>query len=463
MKGWKKMRNNQAMQEALRDARTIMQYHDYGTENLEDAEQKQSLYDHLSNLQNWDESKLRLSVNINDTIYKLEQQNRNVLGDMIFNRNTLVDYQTHSTILIMLSEILRYNLTRHYDFLHDKQFQQLQIHAKEVYNLNIRDNIKPSKLVGGVFKKVGINEDDTKSVLDYLSCYAPSATERCYYISINPLDYLTMSNGNSWRTCQELIGNNARVYGVGCYGQGCLSLWLDESTAILYEESSEYDALTNNINYPYKRGRRLLNYGNNGILIQKGYGDIPIAFTMSVLKAIYPYGEEVDEYDFNQSIDIEGAHYDDYGCNSFYYRFSQNLNIFSFIGIQVGSEIHCVGCGHTVQYYDEIVNGNQCEYCKKETCSYCGCEIDAEDAISIDCEIYCPNCVETCEDCGDYFLASQLMEVGEYMYCESCAINNAIICQLCGVLIHIDDSHLLDNGLCICDDCMDNYEDDETE
>ena len=455
------MRNNQAMNEALRDARTIMEYHEYGTENFRDGGQKQALYNHLSSLPNWNESELRLSVNINDTIYKLEQQNRNVLGDMIFNRNTLVDYQTHSTILIMLSEILRYNLTRNYEFLHDQQFQQLQIQAKEVYNLNIRDNVKPSKLVAGVFKKVGINDDETKSVLDYLSCYAPSTTERCYYISLNPLDYLTMSNGNSWNSCQLLVGESARNYGAGCYGQGCLSLWLDESTAILYEEATEDDRLTNNITRPYKRGRRLLNYGNKGILIQRGYGDIPIEFPMSVLKVIYPNGSEVDEYDFNQCIDIGGAHYDDYGCNSFYYSFGKTLNIFDFSGVQVGSEIYCVGCGGRITYYDEIISGNQCDHCKTETCCYCGCEIDAEDAICIEWELYCPNCVETCDDCGEYFLPNQLIEVGEYMYCESCAINNSIICELCGTLIHVDDSHSLDNGLCICDDCLDDYNDDD--
>ena len=188
------MRNNQAMQDALRDARAIMQYHNYGTENFEHANQKQELYRHLSNFPNWDESKLRLSVNINDIIYKLGSSQCNVIGDMVFNKDNLRNHTTHASILFMLSEILRYNLTRNYEFLYDEQYEKLQTYVKEVYNLNIRDNIKPAKLVASVYKKIGMDDEDTKEILDYLSCYAPSTTERIYYISINPLDYLTMRN-----------------------------------------------------------------------------------------------------------------------------------------------------------------------------------------------------------------------------------------------------------------------------
>ena len=138
------------------------------------------------------------------------------------------------------------------------------------------------------------------------------------------------------------------------------------------------------------------------------------------------------------------------------------MNIFDFIsGVQVGSEIYCVGCGELISYYDEIVNGNQCDNCKKATCSHCGREIDVDDAICIDWEIYCSDCVERCDDCGEYFLPSQLMRVGEYEYCEICAMNNSVMCEVCGQIIHCDDCHVLDNGVCLCDDCIDDYNDDD--
>lgn len=455
------MRNNQAMENALKDARRIMRYHGYMVDNFNDARQKESLYNHLRTFPTWNESELRLSVTINHTTYKLGAHQRNILGDMVFSPEILRQHTTHATILFMLSEILRYNLTRNYEFLYDQQFGLLQAHAKEIYNLNIRDNVKPSKLVASVFKKVGMTESDTKNILDYLSCYAPSATERTYYISINPLDCLTMSNGNTWHSCQLLVGENARNYGAGCYGQGCISLWRDDCTAILYEESSDYDTLTPDIERPYKRGRRLLNYGNNGILIQKGYGDFDGHQAISVLKTLYPDGREVEESYFNECVDIKGAHYDDFGINSFFYNLPESLDIFpvsaiaTYNCISVGSAIHCVRCGEWVNYYDEIINGDQCNECQMAVCHGCGHEIYPDDAIAVDWDLYCPDCVERCDDCGEYFLPNQLMELGGYTYCESCAENNSIMCEMCGQVVHCDDAHQLDNGLWVCGDCID--------
>lgn len=448
------------MKRAMRDAQKVMLYHGYASDNFQANDHKTWLHDHLATLPNWNESELRLSVNINHTTYKLEQHQRNILGDMVFTTEKLREHPTHATILFMLSEILRYNLSRNYDFLYDREFGLLQEHAKEIYNLNIRDNVKPSKLVASVFKKVGISESDTKNILDYLSCYAPSATERTYYISINPLDYLTMSNGNTWHSCQLLVGENARNYGAGCYGQGCISLWRDDCTAILYEESSDYDTLTPDIERPYKRGRRLLNFGNNGILIQKGYGDFDGQQAISVLKTLYPDGREVMESQFNECVNIDGAHYDDFGINSFFYNLPESLDIFPISGvatyncIEVGSAIRCVRCGGWIEYYDEIVNGDQCNDCQTIQCHGCGCEIDPDDAIAVEWDLYCSDCVERCDDCGEYFLPNQLMEIGGYTYCESCAENNSIMCENCGQVVHCDDAQQLDNGLWVCEDCM---------
>ena len=52
-----------------------------------------------------------------------------------------------------------------------------------------------------------------------------------WYVSINPIDYLSMSDGNGWRSCHWIED--------GCYRAGCFSYMNDKTTVIIYKESEE--------------------------------------------------------------------------------------------------------------------------------------------------------------------------------------------------------------------------------
>lgn len=71
----------------------------------------------------------------------------------------------------------------------------------------------------------------------------PLDIKRFTIISVNPLDYLTMSFGNGWASChtidKENIRDNENSY-EGMYCSGCLSYMLDSSSLIFYTVRSEY-------------------------------------------------------------------------------------------------------------------------------------------------------------------------------------------------------------------------------
>lgn len=91
---------------------------------------------------------------------------------------------------------------------------------------------KKTRAFRAIFKELEFEEFD-----DYERLYArlaDSLSEKEFYeryhISVHPLDYLLMSNGNSWRSCHMIDG--------GCYQSGTVSYLLDEATVVMYNTES---------------------------------------------------------------------------------------------------------------------------------------------------------------------------------------------------------------------------------
>lgn len=87
---------------------------------------------------------------------------------------------------------------------------------------------KKTRAFRAIFKELGFEAFDGYERL--YAKLADSLTEKqffnCYHISVHPLDYLLMSNGNSWRSCHMIDG--------GCYQVGTVSYLLDEGTVVFY-------------------------------------------------------------------------------------------------------------------------------------------------------------------------------------------------------------------------------------
>ena len=121
-------------------------------------------------------------------------------------------------------------------------------------------------------------------------------------ISVNPYDFLTMSFGRGWASCQTIDKTNLRNNGndnyQGCYSGGTVDLAEDESTIIMYLIPDNYDGVT-----PYKEDKikRCLFYMGEDKFVQSrvypdgrdgtDYTDI----SKQMCNAMYKFIEETEE------------------------------------------------------------------------------------------------------------------------------------------------------------------------
>ena len=120
----------------------------------------------------------------------------------------------------------------------------------EKKGFNVPTGAKTSKAVRKLLSQLGFFEDQERNKHGSLLCekkYAefsdginPLKIKAKTYISINPLDYWTMSFGHNWASCHTIDIHNIRyrqngehTYN-GCYSAGTESYMLDPSTVIVY-------------------------------------------------------------------------------------------------------------------------------------------------------------------------------------------------------------------------------------
>lgn len=112
-----------------------------------------------------------------------------------------------------------------------------------------------------------------KEYASYSDAINPIKVRRHTVISLNPIDYLTMSFGNSWSSCHTIDRGNLRrikaqnhtsTFRGMCCG-GCLSYMLDSCSAVVYTVDSEYKG--DHLELEPKINRNMIHF-HNGIMIQ---------------------------------------------------------------------------------------------------------------------------------------------------------------------------------------------------
>ena len=89
------------------------------------------------------------------------------------------------------------------------------------------------------------------------------------------------------------------------------------------------------------------------------------------------------------------------------------------------------------------------------TCAECGCIIDSEDAIIIDGETYCEDCVTECNFCGEYHLRNDMNETEDGLVCEHCLDNEYGYCECCNTWQRLVNLNWCEEDeCCVCDDCL---------
>lgn len=235
--------------------------------------------------------------------------------------------------------------------------------------VDIPAGMKTSRAFNKVCAHYGIDKADgyNKLFAQYADLVSDNSRQLYFVISLNPLDYLTMSIGESWHSCHTIKGYNGD--GSMCAG-GCVSYMLDTSSIITY--------VIQNIDAPiHEHGKiyrqmyfyndnlfiqsRLYPQGNDGAinlyekfryLMQEEFCEL-----LNLNENLWKYTTRNDAGRYR--ID-RGHHYID-PTGSMFYPAEKLSSLSDHGAIKIGSQSYCFYCGD-VQPTRRRLSHHDCTY-----------------------------------------------------------------------------------------------------
>lgn len=349
---------------------------------------------------------------------------------------------------------------------------------KAYANINACEGQKLSRVMNKLLTYVGYNKlpDYNREFAKYADAINPLQITRHTILSVNPLDYLTMSFGNSWASCHTIDKTNKRNMPnsyQGMYSSGTVSYMLDKPSMVFYTVDASYNG--NDFWNEPKICRQMFHWAEEKLVQGRLYpqdndGD----------DSVYtPYREIVQKimseiFDMpnlwtvskgtcaaSKYVNSNGTHYRDYenfsNCSLSRPKGSENEEYFT-----IGHMPICIKCGEEHSKDDNI---SCCA--RKVTCANCGCVIDGDDdeIIWIEGEPYCRDCVSWCDCCESFFVGEVTEVAGGYYVCHNCLDNYYRQCHDCGEyhresrMTYVDSIEdyvcrdCLEENYSFCDDC----------
>lgn len=333
---------------------------------------------------------------------------------------------------------------------------------------------KMSRAINKICTWLGINKlpDYNKEFAKYADSVNPLKIVRHTIISINPIDYLTMSFGNSWASCHTIDKENTRDMPnsyEGQYSSGTISYMLDKVTMVFYTVSASYDG--NEFFFQDKINRNMFHYGEDKLIQGRVYPQSNDSNCDNIYKDIREIVQKViadclgipnywatkkGTEEIRPYVWTQGTHYPDYQyfnncCISFPKEKESN-----YTRITIGHAPICISCGHEHEVSENI------NHCANEhwTCENCGCSIyDEDDVYWVGDSCYCRDCVTYCESCEEYVRDCDCtwVESEDAYICDDCIEEYYEHCDYCGEYHRRSIMTELPNGNYICEDCRDNY------
>ena len=303
-------------------------------------------------------------------------------------------------------------------------------------DVEVRKGAKTSRAIRKILTPFGVFDDKTLNAHSRLVCeekYArfadginPSQIPQKTYISLNPIDYWTMSFGHYWASCHTIDKQNERgsmngehTYN-GCYSSGTQSYMGDETTVIVY---------TGEVENKLKRCNFHINKDGSVIIQGRVYPDARDEGTFDyvpqfrqlvqqVVSEVYnvPNNWEVKKGTeaCNDYVEwVQHTHYPDY-CHYDDCNVSLNKGTESHPSLAIGSLPICPMCGEEHSNAEHIC----CERCVDgedenegyTTCYHCGNRVYDDEEVYIerrDISFCCSECAEEagyryCEDVDDW-------------------------------------------------------------
>ena len=244
-------------------------------------------------------------------------------------------------------------------------------HMNEKYK--VRDGMKTSRAFNRVCAFYGIDKAKkyNKLFAEYADMVSGLKRKLKFFISVNPIDYLTMSFGVNWASCHTIDKENRRNMDnsySGMYCGGTVSYMLDSTSIVTF--------VHNHVPTDWEDGkiyRCMFHYGKD-ILVQgrvypqgnDGRTDLYKVFRNYVQNVLTPIlgltdtvWRKKEDGDVSGNVDSYGVHYRDYtnfeNCNVSYprERSESRDNV-----INIGHSGICANCGKPITENGRISHGS---------------------------------------------------------------------------------------------------------
>lgn len=324
---------------------------------------------------------------------------------------------------------------------------------------------KMSRVVNKIAKLIGFDKlpDYNKEFAKYSDAINPLKIVRHTVLSLHPVDYLTMSFGNSWSSCHTIDKKNKRGMPnsyEGIYSAGTMSYMLDESSFVFYTVDASYNG--DNLELQPKISRCMFHVGHDKLIQARMYpqsSDGNSGLYKDVREIVQKVISEC--FDFPNFWVIEkgteacgeysktsGLHYRDYlnfnYCNVTFpkndegYKNSNRINI--------GHNPICPSCGKE-HYNANSIECHDCMHSDEMMCENCGVYYDADEMREINGRYYCPDCCFYC----DYHERWEAISPEDIWYvygygniCDEARYDSGdfYYCEYCGETHLITDDHI---------------------
>ena len=323
---------------------------------------------------------------------------------------------------------------------------------------------KTSRVINRICTFLGYNKHPgwNREFAKYADALSPLTIKRHTVLSINPMDYFTMSFGNSWSSCHTIDKGNQYGYG-GCHSSGTISYMLDPSSMVFYTVDKSYDG-TDYWTQPKIR-RQMFHYGEEKLVQGRLYpqdndynseGYTPFRNIVQAIMALIL--DMPNLWTLKKGSDAAsayvmsvGTHYKDYRSidNCTLSRFKGSINENSFT---IGADPICIECGEE-HYEDGTINCCTSGY---YVCADCGHRMDEDDVRWIDGEAYCDDCVHWCDCCEQYTRDdTRYVHSSDSYVCSDCLDYYYYYCDDCGQYYYRDDIRWVESvDKYVCDDCL---------
>lgn len=370
-------------------------------------------------------------------------------------------------------ELLEYNLYDFFRYLHNYAERCVRESTATYLNqicptLHVHTGQKTSRVVNKLCHYLGLDKVDgyNREFAKYADSLSPMIIKRHTVLSINPLDYLTMSFGNSWASCHTIDKENKRRMPnnySGCYSSGTISYMLDSSSMVLYTVDASYNG--NEYWAEPKINRQMFHYGEEKLVQGRLYpqdndnnGDVYTPYRNIVQQIVSTIFNFPNLWTLSKGTSSAGRYICSYGTHYRDYEFYDNCSLSRVKGSEnddfmiVGAAPICVNCGERHHNADNI------NCCKKLRCADCGEPVDEDNAYFVDGEYYCRDCVRYCERCDEYHRDEETYVDGYGYVCNSCLHEYFVYCECCNTWVREDDSVYIDcEDRYVCDHCCSRY------